>query len=98
LLEDFRPGERYDRAKLLAHDMTIFLSSGFKAGPSQKTASPTASEQVRSFQLGPASGQMRVKLVALTGAGSYELRWVPVPAGGVPTAWVSQPVTNVRTA
>jgi hypothetical protein len=79
-------------------DMTIFVSSGFKAAASPKPASPTASEQVRSVRLGPASGQMRVKLVALPGAGSYELRWAPVPAGGVPTAWVSQPITNVRTA
>jgi len=39
---------------------------------------------------------MRVKLVAVSGAGSYELRWAPVPAGGVPIAWVSQPITNVR--
>jgi hypothetical protein len=79
-------------------DMTIFLSSGFKAAAPPKAASPTASEQVRSVQLGPASGQMRVELVALPGAGRYELRWAPVPAGGVPTAWVIQPVTNVRTA
>jgi hypothetical protein len=79
-------------------DMTIFLSSGFKAAAPPKPASPTASEKVRSVELGPASGQMKVKLVALPGAGSYELRWAPVPAGGVPTAWLSQPITNVRTA
>lgn len=79
-------------------DMTIFLSSGFKAVASPIPASPTASEQIRSVQLGPVSGQMKVRLVALPGAGSYELRWAPVPAGGAPTAWVSQPVTNVRSA
>ena len=79
-------------------DMTIFLSSGFKAAAHPAPASPTASEQIRSVELGPVSGQMKVRLVALPGAGSYELRWAPVPAGAVPSAWVSQPITNVRKA
>jgi hypothetical protein len=26
------------------------------------------------------------------------VRWAPVPAGGVPSAWISQPVTNIRSA
>jgi hypothetical protein len=79
-------------------DMTIFLSSGFKAASSTKTTSPTASESIRRIDLGPNSGQMRVKLVPHPGAASYELRWAPVPAGGVPSAWATQPVTNIRTA
>ena len=79
-------------------DMTIFLSSSFKAQSSTKTAQATASEQIRSITLGPASGQARVKLVNVPGAGSYELRWSPVPAGGVPTAWTTQPIMNVRSA
>ena len=37
-------------------------------------------------------------MVAISGAGSYELRWAPVPAGGVPTAWMTQPIVNVRSA
>ena len=41
---------------------------------------------------------MRVRLVSYPGASSYELRWAPVPAGGVPSAWISQPITNVRSA
>ena len=50
------------------------------------------------MKLGPESGQAQVRLVALSGAGSYELRWSPVPAGGVPTAWTMQPVVSVRSA
>ncbi|HEY2383263.1 MAG TPA: fibronectin type III domain-containing protein [Terriglobia bacterium] len=79
-------------------DITIFLSSGFKAASFTKTTSPTASESIRWMKLGPGMGQMRVKLVAYPGADSYDLRWAPVPAGGVPTAWNSQPVSNTRSA
>jgi hypothetical protein len=79
-------------------DMTIFLSSGFKAQSSTKTTVSTLSESIRSVKLGPNSGQAQVRLVAVSGAGSHELRWAPVPAGGVPTAWTTQPITNVRSA
>jgi hypothetical protein len=79
-------------------DMTIFLSSGLKAASSSKTKPATASEKIRSVQPGEQSGQVRVKLVAVPGAGSHELRWAPVPPGGVPTAWTTQPITNIRSA
>jgi hypothetical protein len=79
-------------------DMTIFLSSGFKAQSSTRTTAATASESIRSVKVGPNSGQAQVKLVAVPGAGSYELRWAPVPAGGVPSQWTIQPITNVRSA
>ena len=78
--------------------MTIFLSSGFKAQSSARTMPATASEKIRTVKLGPESGQAQVRLVAVPGAGSYELRWSPVPAGGVPTAWTTQPAVNVRSA
>ena len=79
-------------------DMTIFLSSGFKAQSSTKTMPATASESIRSVKVGPNSGQAQVKVVRVLGAGSYELRWAPVPAGGVPTAWTTPPVTSLRSA
>ena len=79
-------------------DMTIFLSSGFKAQSSTKTKPATASEKIRSIKLGPNSGQAQVRLVSVPGAASCELRWAPVPAGGVPSAWTTQPITNVRSA
>ena len=37
-------------------DMTIFLSSGFKAQSSMKTTAATLSESIRSVKLGPNSG------------------------------------------
>ena len=79
-------------------DMAIFLSSGFKAQSSTKTAAATASDAIRYVKAGPNSGQAQIRLVAVPGAGSYELRWAQVPAGGVPTTWASQPVTNLRSA
>ena len=79
-------------------DMTIFLSSGFKAASSAKTATPPVSESIRKIELGANSGEMLVTLMKYPGASSYELRWAPVPAGGVPTAWINQPITSIRPA
>ena len=79
-------------------DMTIFLSSGFKAKSATKTKAATASESIRYVRPGSSSGQAQVKLVAVPGASSYEVRWAPVPAGGVRGAWASQPVTHLRSA
>ena len=79
-------------------DMTIFLSSGFKAQSSTKMTAATASESIRYVKPGPKSGQVQVKLVAVRIAGSYEVRWAPVPAGGVPTAWTIQPIMNIKLA
>ena len=79
-------------------DMTIFLSSGFTAVSTTKTATTPLSEKIRSVKLGPKSGEMAVRLVSYPGAGSYELRWAPVPAGGVPSAWIMQPINSVRSA
>ena len=31
-------------------------------------------------------------------AGLFEIRYAPVPAGGVPTAWTTQQTMNVRSA
>jgi hypothetical protein len=80
-------------------DMTIFLSSGFKALTSPaKQAQPTTSQSIRWIKLGPGSGQMRGKLVTYPGAGSYELCWWSAPAGVAPGARTTQPVTNIRSA
>src|SRR5262249_54332429 len=79
-------------------DMTIFLSSGFKAQSSTKTKPATASEKIHSIKLGPNSGKVQVRLVSVPGAASCELRWAPVPAGGVPAAWTTQPISNIRSA
>ena len=46
-------------------DMTIFLSSGFKAQSSTKTTAATASASIRYVKVGPNSGQAQVKLVTV---------------------------------
>ena len=91
------PLAKYVQA-ICKEDMTIFLSCGFKAQSSTKTAPARASESIRYVQPGPHSGQVQVKLVVVRIAGSYEVRWAPIPAGGVPTAWTTQPILNVRSA
>jgi hypothetical protein len=79
-------------------DMTIFLSSGLKAKSATRTLQATVSDSIRSITPGPSSGQAQIKLVKDPNAGSYEVRWAPVPAGGVPSEWSTQPSTNVRSA
>src|SRR5207249_11181526 len=53
-------------------DMTIFLSSGFTAAVTAKTAAPPVSESIRKIEPGPISGQLLIILMRLLGAGSYE--------------------------
>ena len=77
-------------------NLTTFLSSGFQAASSTRTKTPPVSESIRKIVSGATSGQLAVTLVALPSAISYELRWAPVPPGGTPGAWVSQPVPLTR--
>jgi hypothetical protein len=79
-------------------DMTIFLSSGFKAVSSAKTATPPASDSIRKIEPGEVSGQMRITLMKYPGAVSYEVRWVPAVAGGNPGTWTNRPVAYLRPA
>ncbi len=79
-------------------DITTFLTSGFKAKSSTKAQATTASEAIRYVESGPKSGQASAKLVADPKAGAYEIRFAPVPAGGVPTDWTIHPVVNLRSA
>jgi hypothetical protein len=79
-------------------DMTIFLSSGFTAVSSGKTASPPASDSIRKIEPGEVSGQMRITLMKYPGAVSYEVRWAPAVAGGNPSTWANQPVAYLRPA
>jgi hypothetical protein len=79
-------------------DMTIFLSSGFTAVSSGKTASPPASDSIRKVEPDEVSGQMRITLMKYPGAVSYEVRWAPAVAGGNPGTWSNQPVAYLRPA
>jgi hypothetical protein len=78
-------------------DMATFLLSGFQAVSSTKTATLPASDSIRKIDQGANSGSLAVTLVKYTGAGSYLLRWAPVPAAGAtPATWSSQAVLNVK--
>jgi len=79
-------------------DMTIFLSSGFKPISSIKTKTPPVSESIRKIEPGSKTGEMSVTLMPYPGAGSYEVRWAPLNAGGVPGAWAGQPAVKVQSA
>ncbi len=77
-------------------DINTFLSTGLQA-VALKSKTPPQSESVRKIAPGSVAGQMLVWLVKLAHAASYEVRWAPVPAGGgAPTAWSSQPLSNVK--
>ena len=79
-------------------DMTTFLSSGFQAASAKKPKAPPVTESIRKVVLGAKSGELVVKLMKYPGAASYEVRWGQVSAGGgMPTAWNSQPLANVKT-
>ena len=71
--------------------MTIFLSSGFTAASSVKTATAPVTDSIRKIEPGPNAGQMQVWPTKYPGAGSYEVRCGQVPAaGGTPGTWLSQ--------
>jgi len=79
-------------------DLATFLLSGIQAKSSTKTLTPPVSDAIRKVEQGKNSGQLVVTLLRYRGASSHELGWSPVPPGGTPNAWSSQPVTNLRTA
>jgi hypothetical protein len=70
------------------NDLTIFLSSGFKAVATTKTTTPPLSETIRKVDLGPNSGEMSVTLVntrARTAMNCVGRRFLPAafPAHGL---------------
>jgi len=77
-------------------DMATFLLSGFQAVPTTRTTTSPASDAIRKVEPGANSGQLAVTLMNDPGAASHGLRWAPVPAGGTPSAWISQPVVGIR--
>ena len=78
-------------------DMTMFLSSGFRAKSIGRGTSQALSPFIRSINPGPLSGQLEVILAAVPGAHAYEIRWGTIGAGGTPPAvWTSQPAGKTR--
>jgi hypothetical protein len=79
-------------------DMQTFLKSGFQAASTTRTSTPPLSEAIRKIVPGTNSGQIKVTLMAQTGALSYQLRRAPVGPGGALGDWVEQPVGRTRPA
>jgi hypothetical protein len=80
------------------HDMATFLLSGFQAVDTTRTPMPPASESIRKLEPGANSGQIVVTPMRFPGAKAYELRWAPLPPGGVPNTWTNLLLTNIRPA
>jgi len=78
-------------------DMAIFKSSGFEPAASTRTQPQGLSDNIRSIQHGVVTGQIVIRLKAVSKALSYELRYGADNNGGTPPAWTIQLVTGVRT-
>jgi hypothetical protein len=79
-------------------DIATFLLSGFQPVPITRNLTPPVSESIRKAEPGANSGQIAVTLMRYPGAASYDLRWAPVTAGGIPSAWVSHSIVGIRSA
>ena len=78
-------------------DVNILLSSGFAAAGTLRKPSELVSQFIRKIDATPTSGQLRLTLVAIAAAFSYELRWTPaVRSGETPATWTVQPVAMTR--
>src|SRR5262249_47495152 len=103
LHERDRPREDVIRMlRILAHyveatcndDMAAFLSSGFLPQTSTRVApQPLAPTSIRRIDQG-SSGQLLIKVVGVSKAWSYELRYAPSGSSGT-GPWTSQPITAV---
>jgi hypothetical protein len=68
-------------------DMTAFLLSGFHPASNSRTKTPPANESIRNIRHGANSGEFDLRIVAVDGANSYEIRWAERQADGTPGEW-----------
>lgn len=74
-------------------ELSILTSSGFEQAPT-KSAQQTLSPGIRGIDQGT-TGQLQVRLAAMTGAKTYELRYSTI-ANGAPGAWITIPVAIIK--
>ena len=79
-------------------DVPTFLKSGFQPVVIQRATAPLLSQFIRKIEQGATSGQLLVTIAAVPGALTYEVRWAPLGAGGVPGTWTTLPVAKTRPA
>ena len=77
-------------------DMATFQSGGFEAKSRERATSQPVSEKVRRIDRGSISGQVRVWLTAIAGAGSYEVRYGPVINGALPATFTVESTKRAK--
>jgi hypothetical protein len=78
-------------------DMAIFISSGFKPVTIVRIPQVPLSPHIRRLDHGTVTGQIIVRMKAVAGALSYELRYAPMTSG-TPGNWTVQLITGVKSA
>ena len=79
------------------NDINVLLSSGFAAVTTVRRAAEPLSQSIRRIDATSTSGQLRVTIMSITEAFSYELRWTPAAGPGeTPAPWTVQPVVKSR--
>ncbi len=79
-------------------DVAIFTSSGFEVASKTRTAAPEPLTQpaIRNISHGSNSGQLVVRITALTNARSYEMHYGALLNGAMPAQWTTVTLTSVR--
>jgi hypothetical protein len=77
-------------------DMTTFLSFGFTPKASAHKRTAPVSESIRRIVPGKHSGEFKMTLMPFPDAGSYEVQWASLGAGGVPGSWTSKVFTSLK--
>jgi hypothetical protein len=77
-------------------NMTTFLSFGFTPKASTQKRTPPVSESIRKIEPGKNSGEFKMTLMPYPDAGSYEVQWASLGAGGVPGSWTSKAFTSLK--
>jgi hypothetical protein len=78
-------------------DMAIFKSSGLEPASNVKAPpQPLPTPSIRRVDHGATSGQLLVKVNAVRGAKTYDLRHAAVISNGPPPAWTTEPLPTVK--
>jgi len=94
IIKDMRLLGRYVE-KVSNGDMAIFTSSGFEPAPAVRTPQQPISPTFKTVVHGPNSGEIDVRLNAVAGAASYEMRYAAT-ANGVAGNWTVLPLAHTR--
>jgi len=71
-------------------------TSGFVPVPQNRSQRPHLSQNIRSIGHGSNSGEIKVQLLAVPQASSYQLRYAADGNGGGAPAWTTEGVANAN--